>query len=104
MINRPKITNNYLQGKLKKFTKDEIIEAVMRSFNWTDIDLVIHRCECQRLQKGIEADKKRTAEFEKNCAEYNAIMAELQEKGVGGVSTAKLKRASELIKKITEVK
>lgn len=100
-------TEKYLRGKLSKYTKDEIVNAIIRHLDYTEIDRLVNVCWQLRALKEREEwerreDRNRTEVYELNASidEYNKLVAEAREKGLTGMPTEKIERMSALITKI----
>lgn len=100
-------TEKYLRSKLSKYTKDEIVNAIIRHFDYTEIDRLVNVCWQLRTMKEREEQEQRedrqraeASELKASIDEYNKLVAEVREKGLTGIPTEKIERMSALITKI----
>ena len=102
-------TEEYLYKKLAKYTKDEIIKALIATstFDLNRIDAIAHRCYMVRMQKERELEEKRINEnlekTKKAIAEYNGLVEKARQKGIVNLSFKEVKRMEELLKIIGSV-
>lgn len=100
-------TKTYLRGKLSKYTKGEIVDAIIRHFDYTEIDRLVNVCwQLRALKERDERERREdcyraeASELKASIDEYNKLVAEAREKGLTGMPTEKIERMSALITKI----
>ena len=100
-------TEKYLRGKLSKYTKDEIVNAIIRHLDYVEIDRLVNVCWQLRALKEREEQEQREMRQKSEMSklkgyidEYNKLVAEAREKGLTGMPTEKIERMSALITKI----
>ncbi|MBQ3047089.1 MAG: hypothetical protein II988_07300 [Clostridia bacterium] len=102
-------TEEYLYKKLSKYTKDEIIKALIATstLDLNRIDIVAHRCYMVRLEKERELEEKRINEniekTKKAIDEYNGLIAKAKQKGIESLSLKEIERMQQLLKIIRSV-
>lgn len=100
MIDRVEKTRDYFRKRLKALTKDEIIDGIMASSDFQQIELTVHRCECSRRLKAIQKteaqEKQKTVVFVNALKEYNLLVAELNSVGIEKFPLEKVNRLAAL--------
>ncbi len=100
-------TEKYLRSKLRSFSKEEIINALIAKLDYTQIDLIAHSCRCTRLireaEQQEEKERRDREQTKAYIAEYNALVEKVQTKGLESLSIAEVNRMRWLLEKIDEV-
>lgn len=102
-------TNEYMRSRLRKFTKEELIDGIL-SLQFTTIDLIVQRCEHKRVLKECEEDEKKEQQFaaereelRKTVAEYNLLAKKARENGLTALSIDEVDHMRALLAKIDRI-
>ncbi len=91
-----------LREKLNKHSKETIIDAIFKKFNYMTISDICHKCFLVESQKKAEQEERREAEnlkrFGSAVTEYNTLCKKAKEKGILGLSLKEVQRMQELLK------
>lgn len=94
-------TKKHLKEKLRKYSKETIINAIFERLEFTTIDLLCHKCFLIEEMKKAEQEEKREMEklmrFEDAVRKYNGLCKKLEEKGVEGMSLDELYHMEDLL-------
>ena len=102
-------TNEYMRSRLRKFTKEELIDGIL-SLQFTTIDLIVQMCEHKRVLKECEEDEKKERQFvaereelRKTVAEYNVLAKKARKNGLTALSMDEIDRMRALLAKIDRI-
>ena len=108
-MNGVKTANEYMRSRLRKFTKEELIDSIL-SLQFTTIDLIAQRCEHKRVLKECEEDEKKGRQFieereelRKAVAEYNVLAKKARENGLTALSMDEIDHMRALLAKIDNI-
>lgn len=106
MVDRNNATVKYISSKLRKYSKEDIIYALV-SADFTVADRVADTCEYMSLMKSHREEEKRLAqecaEIQQATDEYNALYKELARVGFSGFPVEKTERMLSLLQKIKKL-
>ena len=97
------ITVEYLTKKLRTYSKEDIISALVKT-DFITADRVAGYCAYRRAVREQEKENKRADEFDKNINEYNALVKEFNQVGIDKFSYEKLEKMQKLLKEIRNEK
>lgn len=96
------ITVEYLTKKLRAYSKEDIISALVET-DYITADRVASYCEGKKLMCEAEAERRRIDDVHKKINEYNALVKELNQVGVDKFPLEKLGKMQKLLKEIRKV-
>lgn len=96
------ITVEYLTKKLRAYSKEDIISALVKT-DFITADRVAGYCEGKKLMREAEEDRRRIDDGYKKINEYNALVKELKQVGIDKFPLKKLEKMQKLLEEIRKV-
>ena len=95
-------TKEYLNKKLKEYTKEELIDAMFLKLDYIQVDRIADGCWQIRNMRKMEADARREEReakvLKERIEEYNKLVEESNKVGIVNMPPAKINRMAALIK------
>lgn len=95
------ITRDYLRGKLKLYTKDEIIDGLISAFDYSAVDRLDHYIASNRVMREIAEEEQRTQRemktLRESIDEYNKLVTKARTVGLEQMSLQEIEKMSALL-------
>lgn len=104
-----KTTDDYMKSRLRKFNKDEIIEALL-ALGYATVDSIVNRCEFDHMAKEHKQREQSQQQFlaekeelNKCIAFYNSLAKKAREEGLTALSLEDVNKMRSLLDRIDKI-
>ena len=102
MVDRNDKTVKYISSKLRKYSKEDIIYALVRA-DFTFAERVAHSCELLKITREQDEEERQYLKFRQAVDEYNALSNEAKSVGIANLPHGKIVRMLALYQEIQKL-